>query len=251
MVAQHAEIVIYHIQLAQCHNKTASEQSELGKDDEALESWKTAMDIYEKLVRDHPELGGCRTDLAGVCANIGQLQSLRGQQDEAKAWLQRALEISEKRHEETSSQLQRDQLAFVRTKLGEVARRGGDDDGAREHYVRAMQILLANPDATRNKLEWELMGHVFYRLGRWEESRTALEKLTSMLGEDAPTLAEGTHWWYLAMVAAQLGDRERAQSIYTQLAAQHKYLVSICQQTLRAEAAQLLAIEIAEDVPEQ
>ena len=72
-----------------------------------------------------------------------------------------------------------------------------------------------------------------------------------MLGEDAPTLAEGAHWWYLAMVAAQLGDQERAQSVYEQLAAQHKYLVSIGQQTLRAEAAQLLGIEIAKDAPER
>ena len=91
---------------------------------------------------------------------------------------------------------------------------------------------------------WGLLGRALYRLGRWQESRSALETDIRLREETEPTLAAEPRWWYLTMTLAQLGEQDKARSYYDQLSrgiadAENP---DVADQTLRKEAAELLGI---------
>jgi hypothetical protein len=87
-------------------------------------------------------------------------------------------------------------------------------------------------------------------VGRWEESREALETVIEMRGEDAPTLAGGPRWWFLTMALAQSGEKEKARSYYDQLAEEMggTSVSSKQHDRLRADAAKLLGVEDTEEL---
>jgi len=86
-----------------------------------------------------------------------------------------------------------------------------------EFYFRQIDRLTAIPEADRTAGDWGYLGQAYYRTGRLQDSRQALETGIRMRGEDEPTLAGGPRWWHLVLTLARLGEKEQATEYYEQL----------------------------------
>jgi tetratricopeptide (TPR) repeat protein len=125
--------------------------------------------------------------------------------------------------------------------LGEILREKGDLEGAVREFS-AVVDLLPRP-VGGNPVAWSRRGQAFYRAGRFEEAREALEKAIELRGDDGPTIDTGPRWWCHIMTLCELGETERAEAYFRQLDEAVKENLPDAQKSLRVEAAELLKID--------
>ena len=68
----------------------------MGKPELAIQSFRSALEVMEKLVRENPEIAHYQSSVAELLYNIGGLQNASNQEDAALQSYQRAVEIFDK-----------------------------------------------------------------------------------------------------------------------------------------------------------
>jgi RNA polymerase sigma factor (sigma-70 family) len=114
---------------------------ERGKLNQAEVSYRQALDLQEKLVRDFPTVRAYRSDLAGTLGRLGNLQRLSRRVLEAERTLRKALAIQEKLVAEApDDREQRRELGANYRALGQVLRDAGRLNEAEAFLRRALEI---------------------------------------------------------------------------------------------------------------
>src|SRR4029077_18897132 len=122
-------------------------------------------------------------------------------------------------------------LAWLLATCPEVKLRNPHD--AVSYAQRALD-LVANDGNT-----WNTLGVAHYRVGNWEEARSALYRSMEIRDE-----GDSFDWFFLAMIHAKLGHKERAHEWYDKAAkwsAQHRPGNAELYQ-FQVEAAQILGL---------
>src|SRR5262249_48317678 len=156
--------------------------------------YRKAMELYEQVVREHPDESFFRrVDLAIVCDRYGNLLRISGHAAEAMRVQQRSLALREAiaRADPADARFQ-DELAKSHLRIGTLLSDSGRLEEAMNHFATALAIeetLLkrsdltvvlpselgfryGTPDRLRNDLARSLLSisHAQYGLGRHEES---------------------------------------------------------------------------------
>jgi tetratricopeptide (TPR) repeat protein len=101
-------------------------------------------------------------------------------------------------------------------------------------FARRALDLVPNDGNT-----WNTLGVAYYRVGDWEEARSALYRSMELRNE-----GDGFDWFFLAMIHAKLGHKERAQEWYDRAESwtrRHRYRDAELYR-FQVEAAQVLGL---------
>jgi tetratricopeptide (TPR) repeat protein len=113
-------------------------------------------------------------------------------------------------------------LANVYLSLARLERETGDREAETFVWERVVDLLEKKPDPENlkypeNVVYWGVLGQGLYRVGRFGESRQALEKANALRSETNPTIRGGPRWWYLTMALGQLGETVKTRQYYDSL----------------------------------
>ncbi len=101
--------------------------------------------------------------------------------------------------------------------LGYVLLAMEQDEAAKKPFGEVARLVEQIPEDERQGSDWGYLGQALYRLGKWQESREALQRVIEIRGEKEPTVKAGPRWLYLAMTLHRLGKESEAQKIYQKL----------------------------------
>jgi tetratricopeptide (TPR) repeat protein len=155
-----------------------------------LGSSTRALEAYERLSAEHPDVEGYRDAQAEVLLSTGVNHRSAGRTDEALHWLGRSLALSERlaadrpvvvRYRNRVGVLQ-NQLSIAYTRLGRPVESLRSAGRALETFER---LTGEHPDIVRlqTQLATSLgqLGSMHQQLGHWDEARRALERSCSVL----------------------------------------------------------------------
>jgi tetratricopeptide (TPR) repeat protein len=117
----------------------------------------------------------------------------------------------------------------------------GDPQSEKDAWQDLVHLLEENPTPDSG-VHWGYLGQGLYRVGRYEESVAALERVIELRDETQPSIQDGPRWWYLAMALAKTGKQQMAQKIYDNLVEQLGDSPNEAQQRFRDELADLLGL---------
>jgi len=143
-----------------------------GRDD-----YHQAIDLYERLITDHPDQIYLRTRLIETLHEYSSLLSAKEDRPEAEALFRQALEVAETLigNEEACKHCFTMELAPAITGLAwDLVRRQPEERWAAAHAVRlAHQTTAWEPGEASS---WRTLGVGYYRLGDWPGAAEALKK---------------------------------------------------------------------------
>ncbi len=190
---------------------------EIGNRQDAVQSVRLAVDVFERLVRERPDAVEYRSRLAECQYHLAFMAYDVGRNDESLAAHRREVELYEglvRDHPEVSGFL--GDLAWGYNGLGSQLHVMGRDDEARPFYERAVEILerLArdHPEGAldRNRLAMCLanLANAIFNSGRRDEGLTAYKRVVEIL--ERLDRERGGVEGSLAWSYAELADRLRA-----------------------------------------
>jgi tetratricopeptide (TPR) repeat protein len=140
--------------LANAHHSIGNVLSSTAKFPEALDSYRKALAIYQKLADANPGNDHCQQCLAGTYTGLGVLLSRMGKWDEAMMWHREALAIKQKLADANPgvTYLQ-DSLALAHNNIGIAFMQAGKHEDALASFRNALAIFQklakGNPAVTR------------------------------------------------------------------------------------------------------
>lgn len=173
----------------------------------------------------------------------------KGKLDQSRANLRAALRLLDKRFGgnplRQSNLSDRSALSMIRVyfDLAKLEQEAGDATRESEVWREAVSQLERFPMA-ESPAYWGYLGRSYYRLDRLQDARQAFEKVISIRGEKAPSVAGGPRWWFLTMILARLGETEKAKGFYESLVVQLGEQKDERQVRFQEEAAALLGLSI-------
>jgi serine/threonine-protein kinase len=267
----------YPANVARSLGALAGLQLVTGRTDQAEDSLRRALAIWEKLVGEQPGEPAYRQSEVSCRFGLGSLYLDRGQWPQAQACFERCLPDAERLARDFPGVPgYRGSLAQTHAYLAyslEGAGRHRDAEAAFDRHVKVFEdAIAAFPD--NHELKWHMvsnlcmppvsrlrspdrvcrlaeaaaalspdslnLGMAYYRAGRWRESIRQLQPQ-----EQAQPRDNAIPWLFLAMAYWRNGDKEQARRLYGQASAWmdgRKY-VPYAERRLRAEAAELLGVE--------
>lgn len=156
---------------------------QLGRSDEAEQAFGKALDLYEKLVVQFPEVSEYQQGLV----RLATVRTARGRLEDAERIYQRLLEIR------PDSPVALNNLAWALVKDPDVKLR--DPTRAVAIAKRAVEL------ESRNGIYWNTLGVVHYRAGDWPAANDALERAMSLRSG-----GDSFDWFVLAMAYHQQGE---------------------------------------------
>ncbi|MEZ4649372.1 MAG: serine/threonine-protein kinase [Candidatus Eisenbacteria bacterium] len=166
----------------------------LGRQEEALASYRHACDVFEDAVRRNPDDALAKNRLAVTLGAVGGALSDLGRLDEAATTLDRSLELRREMSEgDPENVVARRDLAKGYYQVGETRLAAQDLDGASVAFARGIPIVrtLSESDSTDShsarylSLLLQSQADVAWKTGRRDTARTML---TEALGIDAHLL---------------------------------------------------------------
>ena len=122
------------------HNNRGEALRELNRMKEAVDAYKEALAIEEKLVADFESVISYRQDLGMTYNNLGELLTMMGRYDDAKAAFEKAIPIREKLAREFSTnKTYAVELGGCYAAMGNVVHFGGEPEAALAGTARARQ----------------------------------------------------------------------------------------------------------------
>jgi len=190
---------------AQLLSRTGIYMSATGVHSRAIEHLTKALRIFDR----HPELGD--RERAAMLDNVAVVQNARGEVEEARVLLERALAIHERLDGPDAVAVGLDlvNLAWVRRVLGErQGARAAAERGARIIRARlgAAHPILATVQSVGARVDWEL--------GDFAAARRLMAEVLELLDRARsrfhPMMAGA--WFQAGLLAFDLGELERAES---------------------------------------
>ena len=219
--------------------------------EQAGKSFRKAIDVCEKLVRDFPEEPQYRTDLAGNYFNLVWALLVMERLEEGKKACQSAIANLGKILGDFPGEPNcRWGLVQVHVKWGEMLREAGDYQGSVEHHLKGLCIakkLVADcPEVTRYEdalaHAHTRLAHALYNMGRIEEAEAENRPAVGLLEKVAANCKDHLvkygwprwgHWKNLclcyglqARVLRDLGRDDEAEEMYRREIAAWQKLVS-------------------------
>ena len=189
-------------QLAHAANEHGMLIDEIGDREEAVPVLRQALDIFERLARDHPAVADYQTDLAASHNSVGDSLGALGRFDGARAAYARAVEIDERlaRDHPAVADYQAS-LARALGSLGNLLLVANRLDEARTTFARAVEIdeRLARDHPTVPDYQAGLaishrnLGDLLREMGRTDEARTTYKRaieIEERLARDHPAVAD-------------------------------------------------------------
>ncbi len=215
---------------------------EIGDKKDAIQVVGQAIAIFERLVRDHPDVAAYRSGLAASQVNLGDMLRYTGRPDEARAAFARAVAIQERLIRDRPDALDF-QIGLARSLafLGAAELSAGRLDDAQAAFERVLDVgkrLARDHPGVLSHQGWLAGGHtnlgVLYRAaGRLDEARAAFERAIEvrerLIGDDpdAADQQEGlaTSLLYLGTVHAAAGRLDEARATFERAVEIHERLV--------------------------
>nr|WP_261360740.1 tetratricopeptide repeat protein [Aeoliella straminimaris] len=191
--------------------------SDLGRDEDALEHFKTAVEDYRRLKPNH-------IDRANVLGQLGNVYRQLTRYSEAEERISEALRLS-RTHDERS--------IFTAGTMGDLATTWycqGKYQQAEQMFLDALDILNEHVQEgkERSLLKNHLnnLGNIYLDMHRYEDARQryqeALDSMTDVAAGDPDRLSTLGN---LAIAVGKLGDLEEAESIRKEVLAEYERIV--------------------------
>ena len=273
-------VMRFQNELAECYHNIANVLNDTGHPQEAVESYRQAVAIRERLLHDNPTQTRLQSNLAGSHFSIGNLLSDAGRESEALASYRLAQEIQDRlvRDNPTVNEYQ-NSLGATCNNIGVVLKDTGHLAEALESYRRALEIheRLAHNNLSvhsyQDSLAIALHNIAEAEMGqrRWHDARLHLDRAIARQRAALAALPHNSlyqralklHLFNLMRVYWALNQPSDARQVTRELAALtrgkgadlHKFACALAlsvpiapaeqRQTLAAEAVQTLKQAIA------
>jgi len=174
---------------------------EAGRHDEALRSYREAIEVETRLVGDFPTLLRRRTQLAQDWAGLGALLAYTGRPQQAEEAWRTALELQRPLVTQSASRGFRRDLGLTLLIAGDWLAENGRPAEAEAHYLEALVFLGTSED---HESRWERasgldhLARLFHAGGRVEEARVAWTEALTLLDEQVALHPEDSAVWELA-----------------------------------------------------
>ena len=188
-------------------NSLAEVYSELGKYDKALEYYRKALAIDEKVLGpEHPTIIMSYNNIAGVYTKLGNYE-------EAQRHIDKALAINEK-----ILGTENPEIALTYSNIAAVYFAKGEYDKALEYYKKALAIneKVLGPEHLTTAMSYNNMAGVYMELGNYEEAQGYIDKALAInekiLGTENPEIA--VTYSNIAAVYFARGEYDKALEYY-------------------------------------
>ncbi len=217
--------------LAAAASDLASLTNEIGDKQNSLKAYRESIDIYQKLIDEHPADTGFQCGLAQSHNNIGKLLSETGEPAKALAAYEKALEILEQLAEANPTVTKfQSELSLSHNNIGILLDQTGEPAKALAAYEKALEIrerlVQANPTITefqsRLAASYHNLGTLLRSTGELAKALAAYEKAREIrepLAQANPTVAEfqsdlARSYNTIGVVLSETGEPAKALSAY-------------------------------------
>jgi eukaryotic-like serine/threonine-protein kinase len=208
-------------EVAEKHLRLANKYAFIGERDDAKTSYRTAIQLYQGLVDDFPQVAGYRHNLARCNFDLAILLNIQKQRAEAIAAYQRAIELHERLAKEFPDEaVYRRDLADELNNLGTVLRDERELAKAEMAYTLAIalgeRLVLEFPGYQLNlAMNYHNLGNAVRDQGNAKTALAWYGKAIDLLAALQPPSADATlilrnAFWDRANALGQLGQHAEA-----------------------------------------